>query len=56
MGYESASMVEFIVDTLSGDFDFMEMNTQLQLTLSSCLIIFFLKILPSCYCAIWLLV
>jgi acetyl/propionyl-CoA carboxylase alpha subunit len=29
MGYESASMVEIIVDTLSSDFDFVEMNTWL---------------------------
>jgi acetyl/propionyl-CoA carboxylase alpha subunit len=29
MGYESASMVEFIVDMFSGDFDFMNMNTRL---------------------------
>jgi acetyl/propionyl-CoA carboxylase alpha subunit len=29
MGYESASMVEFIVDMLSSDFDFVEMNTWL---------------------------
>ncbi len=40
MGYESACMVEFIVDMLSGAFDFMEMNTWLQVTLSSYLIIF----------------
>jgi 3-methylcrotonyl-CoA carboxylase alpha subunit len=29
VGYESAGTVEFIVDTLSGDFNYMEMNTQL---------------------------
>jgi acetyl/propionyl-CoA carboxylase alpha subunit len=29
VGYESASVVEFIVDTLFGDFNFMEMNTWL---------------------------
>jgi hypothetical protein len=27
MGYDSASMVEFIVDMLSNDFNFVEMNT-----------------------------
>jgi acetyl/propionyl-CoA carboxylase alpha subunit len=29
VGYESASRMEFIVDTLFGDFDFVEMNTWL---------------------------
>jgi acetyl/propionyl-CoA carboxylase alpha subunit len=40
MGYQSASMVEFIVDMLFGDFDFMKMNTQMHVTLSYYLIIF----------------
>jgi hypothetical protein len=30
MGYENVGMVELIVDTFSGDFKCMEMNTQLQ--------------------------
>jgi hypothetical protein len=41
MGYESASTVEVIVDMLSSAFNFMEMNTWLQVTQSFYLIIFF---------------
>ncbi len=42
MGYEIVGTLEFIVDTFSRDFCFVEMNTQLQVTLSSYLI-YFLK-------------
>ncbi len=45
MGHESAGAVEFIVNTLSGDFDFVEMNTWLQIILSSYLIILKRKLL-----------
>ncbi len=40
VGYKSVGMVEFIVDTLSSDFNCVKMNTQLKVTLSSYLIIF----------------
>jgi acetyl/propionyl-CoA carboxylase alpha subunit len=40
MRYESAGMMEFIVDMLSSDFDFMEMSTRLHVTLGFYLIIF----------------
>ncbi len=49
MGYESASTVDIIVDTLFSDFDFVEMNTQLQVMISSYLIFFLKKLLPSFY-------
>ncbi len=41
MGYKSVGTVEFVVDTLSSDFNCVKMNTQLKVTLSSYLIIFF---------------
>jgi hypothetical protein len=40
MGYENASTVEIIIDMLFSDFDFVEMNTQLQVIISSYLIFF----------------
>jgi biotin carboxylase len=52
MGYESVGMVEFTIDMLSSDFDFVEMNTRLQVALNSCLTIFKKQLLPSCYCVI----
>ncbi len=41
MGYESVGMMEFVVDMFSGDFNFMEMNTWLQVSLNAYLIILF---------------
>jgi acetyl/propionyl-CoA carboxylase alpha subunit len=40
MGYENAGTVEIIIDMLFSDFDFVEMNTQLQVIISSYLIFF----------------
>jgi hypothetical protein len=41
VGYKSVGTVEFVVDTLSSDFNCMKMNIQLKVILSSYLIIFF---------------
>jgi hypothetical protein len=49
MGYENAGTVEIIIDMLFSDFDFVEMNTHLQVIISSYLIFKKKKLLPSCY-------
>lgn len=44
VGYHNAGTVEFIVDTLSGKFYFMEMNTRLQVPESILFSLYFTQV------------